>query len=75
MSMKNALSFMMKDTALNVIEKDAIYCYGMCKMTVANENDKNSQYFELKRVEFLEMIGRVAENKFKNTNMHEIALA
>jgi len=37
MTLKDALKFMMKDTALNLIEKDAYYCYGMCKMTVEQE--------------------------------------
>ena len=75
MSMQSALKFLMRDTDLKVIEKDAYYCYGMCKMTVASEHEKNKLYFELRRVEFLEMLGRVAENKFKDTTMAEIPLA
>jgi len=75
MSMQNALKFLMRDTDLRVIEKDAFYCYGMCKMTVASEHEKNKQYFELRPVEFLEMIGRVAEHKFRHTTMSEIPLA
>mmetsp|Transcript_9869 Transcript_9869/g.14937 ORF Transcript_9869/g.14937 Transcript_9869/m.14937 type:complete len:84 (+) Transcript_9869:154-405(+) len=47
----------------------------MCKMTVEKENENNKQYFELKFVEFLEMIGRVAEAKYKNTPIYDMPLA
>lgn len=34
MTMADALSLMMRDSPLNMNDHDAIYCYGMCKMTV-----------------------------------------
>jgi hypothetical protein len=37
--MSDAMSFMMKDTALGLIEKDATFCYGMCKMSVILEQE------------------------------------
>jgi len=37
MTMADALSLMMKDTTLGMIEKDAIFCFGMCKMSVIIE--------------------------------------
>ena len=43
-------------------------------MTVEKEIEHNKQFFELKFVEFLEMIGRVADFKYKDTTMHTMAL-
>lgn len=37
MTMNDAMALMMKDTSLGLIEKDAIYCFGMCKMSVIFE--------------------------------------
>ncbi len=64
----------MKDTALNLIEKDAIYCYGMCKMSVVIESIDTWQYKQLKFVELLELIGRIAQLKFKGTENEGIPL-
>lgn len=66
MTMADALSLMMKDTTLGLIEKDAIYCYGMCKMSVILEQDNMWQYKQLKFVELLELVGRIAHQKFKD---------
>ena len=49
-------------------EKDAIYCYGMSKMTVANENGDLTSYQRLYFVEFLEMICRVSDVKYKSAD-------
>ncbi len=59
MTMHDAMNLMMKDTQLNLIEKDAIYCYGMSKMSVI-DLDSMWQYKHLKFVELLEMMGRIA---------------
>ena len=69
MTMQDALQLMMRDTALGLIEKDAIYCYGMSKMTVIAESENAWQYKQLKFVELLEMIGRIAVHKFKDTEL------
>ena len=58
---------MMQDTGLGLNEKEAIYCYGMCKMTVLLESENRWQYMQLKLVELLEMIGRIAAFKFRDT--------
>lgn len=49
MSMQDAIDFMMVESGLNLSLKDAVYCYGMSKMTVIKENgqppgDKNLCY-------------------------------
>lgn len=76
MSKEDALGLMMRDTALNMIEKDAMFCYGMSKMTVTNEQeDSTTKYRRLQFVEFLELIGRIADHKFKGTEMEKIPLA
>jgi len=55
-----------------MIEKDAIYCFGMCKMSVILEQENMWQYKHLKFVELLELIGRIAYQKFKDhPELHE----
>jgi len=57
-----------------MLPKDVMYCYGMSKMTVPLENGEIVKYDRLLFVEFLEMIGRVADFKFKGTELEDIAL-
>ncbi len=64
----------MRDTGLGLIEKDAIYCYGMCKMSVIYESVDSWQYKQLKFVELLELIGRIASMKFKGTENENLSL-
>ena len=75
MSKENAMDFMMHDTNLQMNEKDSIYCFGMCKMIVVKENENSKQYLALQFVEFLEMIGRIADLKFKSTETNDELLA
>ena len=76
MTYQDALNLMIRDSALNVIEKDAIFCYGMCKMTVINEfEDSQTKYKRLQFVEFLEMLGRIAELKYRGTDLERVPLA
>jgi hypothetical protein len=62
--MDNVMDLFTKKSDCCLSQKDALFCYGMSKMTVANENENNKSYFKLLFVEFLEMIGRVADFKF-----------
>jgi hypothetical protein len=67
MNMKDAVSLMVRDTEVKLTEKQVMYCYGMSKMTVKNEMEKGAQsYQKLIFVEFLEFIGRIAYEKYKN---------
>ena len=75
MTEHDAMNLMMRDTALNMIEKDAIYCFGMCKMSVILESVDVWQYKQLKFVELLELIGRIANHKFKGTDNEGLPLA
>ncbi|CDW89852.1 UNKNOWN [Stylonychia lemnae] len=69
MSMQDGLNLMMRDTAVGLIEKDAIFCYGMCKMTCINEAVDSSKHYKiLQFVELLEYICRVADYKFRNND-------
>ena len=54
--------------------KDAAYCYGMSKMTNTQENTEAQKYDKLSFVEFLEMIGRVADFKFRGSELEDVAL-
>ena len=42
MSMHDALELLMKLTPLNMTEKEAIFAYGMCKMTTVNEAEEST---------------------------------
>ena len=48
-------------------EKEALYCYGMSKATVIKETSPRI-YDTLEYAEFLEMIARIADNKYKSVN-------
>ena len=75
MTMNDALNLMMKDSRIGLIEKDAIFCYGLCKMTVANEfNESKEKYRKLQFVELLELIGRIADLRYKHTPLDEMHL-
>ena len=73
--MDDCLSLLMRDSLLKMSEKDATYCYGLSKMTVEKENEHNKKYFELQFVELLEVIGRVAEFKYRGTTLNDAPLA
>ena len=92
MSLQDALDFLIKESGLNIQLRDAVYLFGMSKMTVINENaisydsdniiynswmgpdqaGGNRQYFEMHYVEFLEMLGRVAEHKYSQKDHTKI---
>lgn len=75
MTMEDALDLFcfLSDCGLSL--KDATYCYGMAKMTCANENeDSAKKYQRLLFVEFLEMIGRVADHKFQGSELEALPL-
>ena len=46
MTMNDALDLMIRLTPLTLTEKDAIFCYGMCKMTTVNEAEESSTKYK-----------------------------
>ena len=48
-----------------MMEESVRFCFGMCKMPVSVESQEWKKYGRLEFVEFLELIGRVAEYKFR----------
>ena len=64
MTMGDAMGLMMRDTNLGLIDKDAVYCFGMSKMSVILEQDNMWQYKRMQFVEFLELMGRIAHKKY-----------
>ena len=75
MSMDDALNLMMRLTPLQLSEKEAKYCYGMSKMTVMDEAEESTlKYKRLQYVELLEMIGRIADVKFRGSDMEGLIL-
>ena len=68
MSFNDAINLMTKEIeSLKINLRDVIACYGLSKMTIANEmNFKGANpYLKLIFVEFLEFIGRIAELEYK----------
>lgn len=60
---------------MGISEKDAIFSYGMSKMTVIDEShDIIAKYKRIQYVEFLEFLGRVAMCKFNGTEMDALPL-
>lgn len=66
-SKKDAVALFTKDSRVFLPEKEAIYCYGMSKMTVVKESVTPKQYDKIELPELMEMICRVADAKFKST--------
>lgn len=63
---------MTKDCELALTTKQAKLCLGFCKMTVIDEANGYQNYEKLQFVELLEMIGRIADVIFYETDLeHE----
>ena len=73
MSKKDAINLVSKDTNINLYDKDAMYCYGMSKMTVSDEVKYSKRYEKLELSEFCEFVGRVADVKYKEQTEYSLA--
>ena len=64
---QDAVNMISRDSGLEISYKDAVRCYGLSKMTVKNEQEKGvaNPYKKMLFVEFLEYIGRIAQEKYK----------
>jgi hypothetical protein len=59
-----------RSTDLIALEKDAIFCAGMSKMTYALETNHQDVYYNAVRFpEFLELLGRIAAFKYPGDAM------
>lgn len=47
MTRKDCIELLMRDSDLAMNEKDALYCFGMSKMTVVQENEQHNKYIDL----------------------------
>ena len=56
-------------------EKDVVYCYGMSKMTIPNENQDSKKYDKIAQVEFYEFLCRVAVKKFEGSELEYLTVA
>lgn len=75
MTLKDAIDLLEKKAGMGLAAKDVIFCFGMSKMTIANENEDSDKYNILRFVEFLELIGRTADFKFNGSELESLALA
>jgi hypothetical protein len=65
--MKEAQEIFWVQTDL-VLEQDAKFAYGMCTMPIVSETKDKIKYLKvMSNPEFYEMIGRVADRKYKDT--------
>jgi hypothetical protein len=72
--MKEAQEIFTRDCDLSILEKDAAIAYGMCKMPLVAECKELAKYKRiLNNPEFYEMIGRMAEHKYKDKPMLSLA--
>lgn len=74
-TMKEAVELFTVSCGLKLSAKDCKYCFGMSKMTIANEEFDHEKYSKMMFVEFLEMIGRVAVAEYQNSDLANEALA
>lgn len=65
MDYQDCINMCMNDAQLNVTEKDVLFCFGYCHMTVVSEERQWKNYQTLQFVEFLEFLGRIAHFRFK----------
>ena len=65
LTFENIVDLFIVKNEVNILEKDLMYCFGMCKMTVPDENNEGEKKYKyILFVEFLELLGRVAHHKF-----------
>ena len=67
MTLEDSIDLFFKKSDCGMNYKEITYCYGMSKMTIANENGDSALYKKMSFVEFLEMICRVADIKYNKT--------
>ena len=63
-----------RDAQLSITEKDILFCFGYCHMTVLNEEKQWKTYHSLQFVEFLEFLGRIAHFRFRSANAEVASL-
>ncbi len=76
MTMDDAILLCITDSpTLALPEKDVCFAFAMSKMTVAKESANYINYQQMKFVEFLEFVGRLADLKFKGSADAALPLA
>lgn len=74
MTFKDTMRLFSEKCSLAMDVEVVKYCYIMSKMTVCNEEKEYHSYQEIKFVEFLEMIGRIAVEYAKGTEREKDSL-
>ena len=67
MTAKEAVSLFSKDSLVGLSEKEAVFFFGMSKMSNDQETSEYRKYQVIQQVELLEMIARVADFKFADS--------
>ena len=76
LTLQNATSLFCVDSGLAIRERDLIFMYAHSKITNVEEQSDNSpyRYHRLRFVEFLELLGRVAEFSFAGSELRSLEL-
>ena len=65
----DAYQMILRDAEMDMVHTDIVYAWGMSKMTVPKEESKYGNYDDIKLVEFLEFIARMAEKRVPGDDM------
>ena len=75
LSFEDAILLLTVRSDIKLTKREATYCFGMSKQTCADESKNGGkQYSRLVFHEFLEFIGRAAEQKFKKSELVSMPL-
>ena len=75
MTKKDTIDLFTEHESIKMSEQEIIYCYGMSKMTIPNENNDSKKYEKIAQVEFLEFLCRVAVKKFEGSELEYMSVA
>jgi hypothetical protein len=75
MTLKECQNLFIQQTSIFKLEAKVTYIFGMSKMTIQQTIKNFNHYFRIVFVEFLELIGRAAELKFKDSDLEDIKLS
>jgi hypothetical protein len=71
---KECIEIFTVEADVDIGEREATIAFALSKMTVPDENGEMFKYDDIQFVEFLEMVGRAADLKFKDSEQEELPL-
>jgi hypothetical protein len=65
----DAVDLIIRAAGFECAATEVLYCWGMSKMTVAREDKHYNRYDEMKIVEFMEFLARLATKRFPSQDL------